>query len=451
IALMNPGGPGASGLIMSLYGMFVPNNVGNQFDWIGWDPRGVGSSTPSLTCDRHVFKPDRPYYVPSNSRLDNLWQSRSRHYARACGHAKARRLLDHVKTTDTVADMESIRKALHRKRITYYGFSYGTYLGQVYASLHPHRVRRMVLDSTVDPRGVWYRDNLHQDTAFNRNIKIYFNWLAKYDSVYHLGKSGAAIENHYYDEIRHLRRHPAGGVFGPDELADTMLPAGYYVFGWEGIAHAYAQLMNKHNYKPMLKMYRSANSTKPGGDNSYAMYLATQCTDAHWPSNYAGMRLDNWRIYAKAPFLTWANQWFNGGGCLSWPGRAARPVHVTGAHVRQPVLMIDETKDAATPYAGSLEVRSRFPTASLIAGVGGTTHAGSLSGDACIDNAIARYLDHGTTPDRVHGRRADKKCPPLPKPNPTKTAPSGRTLAPGADSALRVALRATVNQASLGR
>ena len=103
-------------------------------------------------------------------------------------------------------------------------------------------------------------------------------------------------------------------------------------------------------------------------------------------------------------------------------------MRVDGRAVSQPVLLIDETKDAATPFRGSLEVRGRFPTSSLIAGVGGTTHAASLSGVACVDDAIAEYLSTGVVPARRPGRRADKDCPPVPQPHP-KANPS-RGLAP---------------------
>ena len=82
-------------------------------------------------------------------------------------------------TVDAAKDMDSIRAALGVDQINYYGFSYGTYLGQVYSTLFPTHVRRMVLDSNVDPRNVWYQANLNQDVAFNSNIKIWFGWLAQ--------------------------------------------------------------------------------------------------------------------------------------------------------------------------------------------------------------------------------------------------------------------------------
>ncbi len=82
-------------------------------------------------------------------------------------------------TTDDLArDMDSIRAALGQRQISYYGVSYGTYLGQVYATLFPHRVRRMVLDSMVDPVGAWYADNIDQDYAFQGRMKAFFAWIA---------------------------------------------------------------------------------------------------------------------------------------------------------------------------------------------------------------------------------------------------------------------------------
>ena len=172
IMLTNPGGPGGPGLWMSLLGSgpIVPGKADNDYDWIGFDPRGVGQSRPALSCDGSYSHYDRPDYVATTHRLQRLWLRLSRGYAHDCATSAARRLLRHVRTTDNVADMESLRRALGRKKINFYGFSYGTYLGQVYATMHPGRVRRFVLDSNVDPRKVWYRANLGQDVAFDAEL-----------------------------------------------------------------------------------------------------------------------------------------------------------------------------------------------------------------------------------------------------------------------------------------
>ncbi len=241
VMLVNPGGPGGSGFIYSILGGFVPNNAGAAYDWIGFDPRGVGSSTPSLSCDGNYTDYGRPDYIPFKDSTERAWLDKTSQYADDC-EAAGGALLDHVKTTDTAADMESLRKALGRQRINFYGFSYGTYLAQVYATLYPDRVRRMVLDSNVDPRRVWYDANLDQDFAFQKTFDVYFGWLAKYDSVYDLGTTARAVKRVYNTQLRALAVNPADGVFGPDELTDVFTGPAYYVYGWTDVAEAFSAL-----------------------------------------------------------------------------------------------------------------------------------------------------------------------------------------------------------------
>ncbi|GIF12733.1 alpha/beta hydrolase [Actinoplanes teichomyceticus] len=417
VMLTNPGGPGGSGLGLPVIGESVPNGAGDLYDWIGFDPRGVGSSVPALSCDTEYFGYNRPYFVPVNRKLEKTWRAKAAGYAKKCDKAGGA-LLDHVKTTDSVADMESLRKALGAKQINYYGFSYGTYLGQVYATLHPERIRRAVFDGVVDPTRVWYDANLDQDVQFDKNMDVYFGWIAKYDSVYHLGKTGKAVEAKYYATLQALRKTPAAGKIGPDEWNDIFVSAGYYVYGWQDVADAFAAWVNDRDPSLLL-----ANYAEPGGvaaDNNYAMYLATQCTDVKWPQNWSKWQRDNWKIYAKHPFMTWNNAWYNA-PCLNWGAKPGKPVQISGKKAPG-ILLIAETNDAATPFTGALEVRKRFGKSVLIEGVGGTTHSGSLSGIACTDDTIATYLATGVLPKRVPGNRSDKRCAPVPQPDPTAAA-----------------------------
>ncbi|WP_030437290.1 alpha/beta hydrolase [Actinoplanes subtropicus] len=437
VMLVNPGGPGGSGLIYSVLQSAIPNKAGLDYDWIGFDPRGVGSSVPSLTCDGNVAGYNRPYYVPVTKQLEKTWLARSKAYAQACAKAGGA-LLNHLKTTDNVADMESIRKALGQQQINYYGFSYGTYLGQVYATLHPGQVRRMVFDGVVDPRGVWYGDNLDQDIQFDKNMDTYFAWVAKYDSVYHLGTSAKVVKAKYYATLQKLRKTPAAGKIGPDEWNDIFVQAGYYVYGWEDVATAFSAYVNKGDATDLLALYPEPG---PGTDNGFAIYLGTQCTDVQWPTNWNKWERDNWRIYAKYPFITWNNAWFNA-PCVFWKGNVGKPVSINGSKV-PPILMINETNDAATPYPGAIEIRKRFPRSVLIEGVGGTTHAGSLSGVTCTDDTIAAYLANGALPARVHGNRSDVQCSPVPQPDPTAAA--AQSLATSTTSG---SLMATVRKAA---
>lgn len=436
VMLTNPGGPGGSGLGMALLADWVPMGAGKNYDWIGFDPRGVGGSSPALRCDSGYFGHDRPNYVPTRKKLMRAWLKRSKRYASACGRSAARPLLAHMTTRDTVRDMESLRIALSAEKISFYGFSYGSYLGQAYATAYPDRVHRMVLDGIVDPTTYWYQANLRQERAFDRNLNVFFRWIAKHDRVYRLGTKWRKIRAGFERELRVLdRKAAAGGKLGPDELTDALVDAGYYVYNWPGIAAAYSKLIRTGNGRAMFRLYKQGNM---GDDNGYAVYNAVQCTDRYRPA-WKKQKRDAWRIHRKHPFLAWNNTWFNA-PCLTWsaPSQGVPAINGSGLAARGvKVLLINETRDAATPFSGALRMRSMFPTASLVAGMKGTTHAGSLSGVSCVDNAVARYLRDGTVPARRAGRGPDLRCPKVPTP---RASGSARIASGGVPLPLRSAI-----------
>jgi pimeloyl-ACP methyl ester carboxylesterase len=437
--LTNPGGPGGSGLSLSAILADVLDQEGYtsaaaDYDWIGFDPRGVGASQPALSCDPNYFAGPRPNYVPYTKSLLSYWESSSDRYAQQCALASPAQdaLLQNDTTVDTAKDMDSIRQALGQSQISYYGFSYGTYLGQVYSTLFPSRVRREILDSNVDPRGVWYQDNFTQDIAFQRNEYIWFGWLAKYDSVYHLGTTTAQVANAFNTAKRQLAADPAGEVVGPDEWTDVFLEAGYYQETWLQLGSLFSEWVNDPGAQATADLVGQYQSTDtPGDDNSFAGYLAVECSEGAWPSSWSQIVGDNWATYLRAPFETWDNAWFNG-PCTNWPAPHSTPVTIDGSGISS-ALLIDETLDAATPFPGSLEVRKLFPTSSLIAEPGGTSHADSLFGNACVDGSIAAYLSTGALPARRPFLPWDKTCAPLPQPDPTAPTANAKakTLAAG--------------------
>ena len=452
ILMANPGGPGESGTgLADFLAEQIPGDVGNRYDVVGWDTRGTGDSAPSLHCDTKLFGVDRPNYVPTTHRLMRVWKKRTARYARRCGasQAAAQGLLAHMSTVDNVRDMEGLRDAIRTAtgnsaydKLNFYGYSYGTYLGQVYATLFPDQVGRFVLDGVVDPTNYWYGANLKQEIWFDRNLSTFFQWIAKHPGSYHLGRSWRAIRRGYFALLRKLDRHPAAHrKLGPDELTDAIINAPYYVYSWDYLAYAYSRLARSGHGGPMFRLYREYNM---GDDNGYAVYLGVQCTDAPHP-RWKKQRRDARRIHRKHPYLAWDNTWFNA-PCLHWPAPSRSPVAVDGATVAAAggkFLLVNETRDAATPYSGALKVRSLFPSSVLIAGVGGTTHAGSLNGVApvaCVDNRIGTFLSSGILPARLSGTRADVECPAV-KPPPAyagryarsarATAPSLRLVLPG--------------------
>jgi len=438
IMLVNPGGPGGSGLIFAILGLFVPNGAGEAYDWIGFDPRGVGASLPSLHCDPTYSAAPRPPYDPVTRYIEAAWLSKVTTYADDCARAGGR-LLDHVKTIDNVRDMNAIRVALGASQLNYYGYSYGTYLGQVFATQYPARVRRMVLDSNVDPRRVWYDANLDQDGAFETVIQLFFKWVARYDDVYGLGRSRRAVEAKYYSALATLAATPRGEL-GAAEWTDAFLVAGYVQAAWPDVAAALAAYVSDDDPGPALDLFHDFVDTTD--DNGYAMYLATECTEGFWPSRWSVWRRDNARIARDAPYLTWDNAWTNA-PCAFWRAESSSPIEVRD-HRIPPILLLGETLDPATPFSGSLEVRDRFQASSLIATEGGTTHANSLfGGNACVDDRVGAYLADGSVPTRVSGAGPDVVCPATPEPVPVAATTAARTRAAVTVDA-RQRLRATM-------
>lgn len=447
VIVTNPGGPGGEGLNLNTFLIPVLKQEGfkgaaDDYDWIGFDPRGVGASIPRISCEPDYLGPDRPNYVPLNSELLSTWLTRSADYAQDCGSRSTLQseLLQNMTTRDNALDLDSIRAALGQAQITYYGFSWGTDLGQVYATLFPSHVRRMILDSNVDPLRDGFEDfNLDQDVPFNRNVNIWFGWLARYNRIYHLGSTEAAVRHLFYATESELEAHPVGGVVGPDEWVDTFLDPGYYQETWVAWAQVFSNWVNEHNAaaeEELIDLYEAVDA--PGNDNELAVYLSVLCTDSQWPTDWSTWQSATSAIYAVAPFEAWGNTWFNA-PCIYWPAPAQPHVAVNGAGVKS-ALLIDETLDAATPFEGSLVTRRLFPHSVLVAEPYGTSHADSLFGNLCVDGTIAAYLETGALPRRdPFPDTWDKTCTTSPQPVPPTSAGAAST----ADASAALALYRT--------
>ena len=153
--------------------------------------------------------------------------------------------------------MNSIRAALGVPTISYFGYSYGTYLGQVYATLFPHRLRRMVLDSVVDPVGAWYADNIAQDYAFQGRMEAFFAWVAAHNASYRLGASRAKVQQAWYRARARLQAHPVDRVIGADDFDDTFLQGGYS-------NSAVARAGRRPGHVPAQRIHRADREPVPG-------------------------------------------------------------------------------------------------------------------------------------------------------------------------------------------
>ena len=416
--LVDPGGPGASGRYLAAQTAdLLHHTVASEYNIIGFDPRGVGASVPALRCDPSFFAGVRPDYIPASRAAEQVLIARARAYAADC-ERRFGWLLPFMTTQDAARDMDSIRAALGQQKISYLGYSWGTYLGQVYATMFGNRVRRMALDSTVDPRGAWYADNIAQDYAFEARIQAFYSWVAANADFYRLGTTRAQVQQAWYRARAQLAAHPISGpsgpMIGPDEFDDTMQQGGYDNSVWPGLATALAAYLHTGSTRPMINEYRALGEQN---ENLFAVYNAVECSDVNWPRNWAKWDADTRRVYRTAPFMAWDNAWFNA-ACAFWPVHGpARPLAIRGAGL-PPILMIQGSLDAATPYQGAQAAHKLLPSARMVVVEGGGNHGQSLTlpANVCVNNYLNAYLANGSVP---HGAGlVNATCRALPNPSP---------------------------------
>ncbi|MFK0252110.1 alpha/beta hydrolase [Streptomyces sp. NPDC090445] len=423
----NPGGPGASGLFFPLVaGLPEWERIGAAYDLVGYAPRGVGGTAP-LSCEDPAAPalagptrlPAHPSPADKRARI-----AAARAYARGCAQRSGAALPYHS-TLDNVRDLHVLRAALGEPKLTFMGASYGTYLGAVYATRHPGHVRRMVLDSAVnpDPRRIWYLNNLDQAAGFERRWRDFRAWAARHHAVYGLGSTAEAVQASYEKVRDAVGRAPAGGAVGTGELQSAFLQAAYYDEVWPERAAALSAFL-AGNPAPLTEQARPDRDPAAAAarENARAVYTAVLCNDAPWPADWAVWDRDTTEAARRAPFETWANAFLNL-PCAYWPVRERqRPVAVGEQSAALPgeqsavlpgTLVVAAERDGATPYPGALELQRRLGRRSaLVTEAGAGTHGVVGGRNACVDGHVERYLLTGAAP----GWRV--RCAPHPEPAP---------------------------------
>ncbi|MFL4902693.1 alpha/beta hydrolase [Streptomyces sp. MMS24-I2-30] len=414
----NPGGPGGSGLRFPTR-VTTKNpvwaNTAKAYDFVGFDPRGVGHSTPISCIDPQEFvKAPKADPVPG-SEADKLAQRKlAREYADGC-YERSGTMLPYMTTPNTARDLDVIRAALGEKKINYLGVSYGTYLGAVYGTLFPGHVRRMVVDSVVDPArdNIWYEANLSQDVAFEGRWKDWQDWVAANDATFHLGTTRDAVQAQWLRLRATAKEHPIGGVVGPAELTSFFQSAPYYDSSWVPVATVFGKYVAGDTQALVDAAAPDLSDTAGNiaSENGNAVYTAVECTDAKWPTSWRQWDRDNTRLHQDYPFLTWANAWMNL-PCATWPVKQRTPVDVKTGKGLPPVLIVQSTRDAATPYAGAVELHQRFRGSRLITERDAGSHGVTGLVNPCINSRVDTYLLTGEVD------AADVTCAPHATPKP---------------------------------
>lgn len=403
VLLFNPGGPGGPGLHMPVdVGADLPGKVKRQYDLIGFDPRGVGRSSPvgcGLTADERIT--DRPYRAGTFAK-DVRW---ARTVAAKC-RAKGGDTLRHLTTRNTARDMDVIRAVLGEKKISYLGYSYGTYLGAVYTQLFPRRADRFVLDSAADParygRGLFQAMAQGTGPAFTR----WSRWTARRHTTYGLGSTPAEVRRTFWHLVARSDRKPIDSGEGPrtgdgiraqrDKFFHVRVAAAWVA----GLKRAAEGRKPVPSGTPERAVPQQAGPQQPGPqqavppDNADASSWAVLCADTRrtWPRDPEQYRRDAIRDKARYPLYGDFASTIK--PCAFWkPG--SEPATKVGNEVG--ALIVHNEWDPQTPLASGRALHRALRGSRMITVAGGEGH-GVYPFKSCADRSTTAYLTTGRLP-----------------------------------------------------
>lgn len=405
VLLFNPGGPGGQGLnLPTAFAQLLAPEVLEHFDLIGFDPRFIGRSAP-LTCGQEA-DPELglkliPWLRPGGVEENYVV---AQQLADDCS-AHAGEALVHGTTANTARDMDRIREALSEEKISYVGYSYGSYLGAVYASLFPQHTERFVLDSVVNPYGIWRNAFRSWGPAVEIRFPDLTGWIAERHEEYGLGSTSQEVRAKYFELAARLDEEPlplpdlllTGNQFRQATrsalYSDTSFPQAAALWQFvnvntgEGLAES----------APLLREMLAVFPEVPE-DNEVAGALAVLCSDADWPESLRtyrrDSRLDGW-LFPVAGSMA-ANVW----ACAAWNHEPVDPRVPITDDGPENVLLVQNLRDPATPYFGALGMRLALGGRSRLVSIDAGDHGVFAFGvNACADAIVTAFLVSGSLPD----------------------------------------------------
>lgn len=394
VIFVNPGGPGGSA--QDYAAGFDPSGVPG-YDIIGMDSRGSGESTP-VVCG--TTEETDAWFATDNSPDDEQEKAALRQanmdFARQCReHSGA--LLDHISSIETIYDYDLARALLGQEKLNFYGVSYGTFLGSVYAELYPQRVGRMVLDSAVNLRP---DSEVIQAEGFDLSLRAFAAWCAG-ESTCTLGNTEDAVVDRVVSFLNDLDAHPMDTFDESRPLTQSLAVSGlalFFYFGAEvypDIADVLIATLQTSNGTFMLKAADAMNDRDEDGTYGTIAYAfpAISCVDEA-DDGEAGA-YEKWESdKGKAPVF---GQFFGPAMvCQVWTARPAVTIDFSGAGA-PPILIVQNTGDSATPYENAEIMAEELESAVLISREA-PGHGAYQEGSACLDDAVNAYFADGTVP-----------------------------------------------------
>jgi pimeloyl-ACP methyl ester carboxylesterase len=397
--IINPGGPGASGVDYARGSTSTFSALTGHFDLVSFDPRGVGRSRPvrcvsSAQLDAFIHVDPNP----DDAREHAAIVDSSKRFADAC-FARNGSYLEHVGTIDAARDMDVLRAALGDAKLTFYGASYGTYLGAKYAQLFPQRIRAMVLDGALDPAQPTVAENRVQANGFETDLRDFLAACARSGHC-PLGSTATAAEHGLDDLAARVDAHPlsvGNRSLGPGEFFEGLALGLYSPSYWSALESA---LRNVKNGSGSYLLQFSDALTERHNDGTYANLvesnLAINCIDRPSPRDVAAFDAAAKSFAKSSPHFGSAIA-YGSLPCAFWrvpPVEQAHPVSARGA---PPIVVIGTTRDPATPYVWAQALARELASGVLVT-YDGDGHTAYNRGNGCVSTAVDHYLLDLVTP-----------------------------------------------------
>ncbi|MYW00582.1 alpha/beta hydrolase [Streptomyces sp. SID3343] len=400
--VLNPGGPGGSGLDYAQYAaVSYPADLRKRFDIVGFDPRGVGRST-AIDCltDNAMDTFTQLDATPDTPDEVKAWTDATRAYGQGCAD-KSGDLLAHVSTVDAARDMDLLRGALGDAKLYYVGASYGTFLGATYAELFPKRVGRLVLDGAMDPSQSAADANRAQGGGFETALNAFLDNCVAGGSC-PLGADRARALTRIRDLLTQLDARPLPGDATrkvTESIATTgILSPLYSKSQWPTLRKALEAAL-RGDGSDLLDLNDQYYERGPDGKYKNLMYAntAVNCLDGPPAATSKADVESQLPTYQAASPTFGRNLAWAGLSCTAWPVAPTGKPHEIKAEGADPILVVGTTRDPATPYAWAQALAGQLASGTLLT-YDGDGHTAFGRGSNCIDRAVVDYLLQGTVP-----------------------------------------------------
>ncbi|MFI8178588.1 alpha/beta hydrolase [Streptomyces microflavus] len=411
VLMLNPGGPGGSGLALSalLVAQGLPSSVTDRYDLIGMDTRGIGHSTP-VSCG---FTTDSPYYsnIPPYAVDDAAITAQAKvaeQAAEQCADNDDDGRLRHLTTANTARDLDRIRAALGEEKTSYLGYSYGTALGAAYASMFPERSDRIVLDSNIGDTHL-DRDGMRRYAlGMEQTLPDFAKWAARRHDSYGLGRTPGQVRASYLTLADRLDKAPVAGI---DGSLFRLLTFGHLFkqTQYPTLAQTW-QTLREGDEAAARGLTATTRETADGAlsptDNALTVFLAVTCNDAEWPEDINTYRRSVAEDRERYPLFGAATA--NITPCAFWPYAPTEPPVEVDTEGPRNVLLLQNRRHASTPHLGGKMLRGKFGDRARLISVDDSGHGVyALGTNSCALNTTTRYLVEGDMPAKDTFCRSD--------------------------------------------